>query len=311
MSIATFCAQVGVVVRIAISTGCAGNTGYLCTPFTAMPADMLGCFIMGMLCTQSQALRRAVKDDDGQLLGVFPVDDDRVVQARFILRAALCSVITSFSAWIVQSAEYWYEGRWVDGLSSMLVPSLVFIMSLKVGNDVALLLSRLELERYRACLLPFTSAVGSCVGVLAFWLVGASGFFLIRVGSNVHWLVATLLVPIGTFVRIMLQSRLNTRRWPFGTMLCNLLACTAESIVKVYTNGFPTDDARLSTYRGVLEGLVASTSTVSSVVDEIVHECDTIHTSCVSGFLYLVSSVACCAGASLLVFAAAQYQVNT
>lgn len=316
MTVATFCAQVGVVIRIAISTGCTDNTGYLCTPFTGMPADMLGCFIMGTLCVKRQTSIRNWKEkhdaaDDGDLLTIFPVDDRRVKNARFLLRSALCSVITSFSAWIVKSAEHWYEGRWVDGLSSLLVPSLAFITLLVVGKDVALLISRLRLERRKACWLPLLSAFGFGFGVLAFWAVGASGFFMIMAGSNVHWVVAILLVPIGTFTRIMLQSRLNTRRWPFGTMLCNILACTAESIVKVHVSGFSTDDARRSTYNGVLEGLIASTSTVASVIDEIVHECDTIHASCVSGFLYLVSSFVCCGGASLIVFAAGQYHANT
>ena len=83
-------------------------------------------------------------------------------------------------------------------------------------------------------------------------------------------------------------------------MACNVLACVAEALVLV-TIG-PRGVAR-----GVLEGLIASTSTVSSVIDEVTHETDTVHDGSVwrAGVSFLLAQIVVCTLLPLAIFAVA------
>lgn len=292
MSTAAFLTQIAVIVRISVVEICRQSyfvDTYACKPFPQFVAEMIGCTLMGLASTIGEASKRRhmIKTDDESIQDLpCMFADENVKDFHFIFKAAFAAVLTSFSAWIVSSARYYYRGEWVNAIFTIIVPGSALFMLFLIGEDIGLFVHRrFNPIRYRACFNYILKVISVLFGILA-WIVAvcASGSLVFQ--NATHWLSAALFAPLGAFCRIIVQENLNnTGRLPYGTLLCNAIACLCEALVLVYGG----DDG---IFLGIMEGLIASFSTVSSVVSEVVHGIPSIHEEKLfSGFFYFVLQV--------------------
>lgn len=273
-------------------------------PFPQIVAELAGCAVMGLSATVKDAGRRRaphvpLRTEDADLPCVLP--DPALVAPREIFQSGFAAVLTSFSAWIVSSAHYYYRGEWVDAIFTVLIPGSAFFTLFLIGEDAAFLTRRARLPA--AIARPLVSFIAFAFRLMSglSWVVAAvAAGALVNRGAATHWLSAVLFAPLGMTCRVWIQHRLNRPGVPFGTLLCNGLACLAEALIVVFGG-----DTGL--FLGLIEGFVAALSTVSSVVHEVVHEIDDLHRAGFgrSGIAYLALQVVIGTVLPLIVFAAA------
>lgn len=298
-----FMAQLGVACRLGILEICTTTYAetYACQPFPQLLADIFGSFLIGMTSTALNVNKRRhaymIDFRDSKLPILFPSECKTTATAFFVFRSGFCSSFTSFSAWIISSAKSYYTGDYATAIFTIVIPGMTFFAAYNVGEILAL-----AIHRRLSCMRD-----KGWIDAVVRWLLVAAQAAVFAVAVCVaatlmyapatHWHVAILLAPVGACCRILFQAQLNTSDVPFGTMLSNISASGIEAVLVTFASG------RIR--NGVLEGFVASFSTVSSFVDEI-----TYHTRSIirgvwrSDFLVCLTQIVLATAVALIVFAA-------
>ena len=292
--VVAFASHIGVLTRMSFVAVCSKPffvDSYPCRPFPQIVSDILGCAFMGLTTNM-----RLMSDDYHIVDGERKNRDAQF--AHFVFRSGFTSVVTSLSAWIVASAHYYHRGDWPTAIFTVIIPGFAFFMSFKVAQDIALFL-RLKLHADRIFrYINFTVLNNLAAGCACIVVVCAGGLLSVTEPADADWLIILLFAPIGCIVRIFIQEHFNRRKLPLGTILCNIIACTSEAFVIVTIGGTSTLGSSL------LEGLIASTSTVASVVHETFYLPGLRQTITQSGIAFLVYQIVLCTVIPLCIFSA-------
>lgn len=302
-SFAASCAQLSVALRVAIAQTCDDPPWVATMPCALFPdfvGNVVGCVLMGSLCSQATALARlrgpSCGDDDASgasksRVAVYPYED--AARVFELLRWSMPSVITSFSQWMLYVGRRFRHGHAVDALHTVLVPWTAFVFAYGAGCEIAALVVAHRRAQFflRTIGAPLVAlAIPLCV--VGFWCTVLGASLSLRAGDGTlsHWAGALLLAPIGSLCRRSVQIALNRpRRFPYGTLVCNVVGCAIEAVIETRVSD---DGLRQS----LAQGFCASLSTVSSVVEESVVGLPTVDPTYVHNrVVYLVCSVGLCA----------------
>jgi fluoride ion exporter CrcB/FEX len=114
--------------------------------FTDLPANMLGCFLMGLLVSGDETLGIPID------MPVAMLPQKHWFQSLYVtqigLRTGLCGSLTTFASWNVQMVQMMcgnlviVESQWVSALFGYAVGWMVALKSYEMGRDVAVALHR-------------------------------------------------------------------------------------------------------------------------------------------------------------------------
>ena len=265
-----------------------------CALFPDFVGNTIGCLVLGALSSEaSVATRTRTLHGESTFPAVLPSPSvDPITRA---LRGGFCSVLTSMSQWMVVTAERFVDGATVDALFTLWVGTCASLLAFNIGRDIAVGMRR----AVRLSPPALRAIVTQSARLLVEWPIVPSGFWVAIVlqsawlgRGTTHWLVALLLAPIGTIVRLFLQDVLSSRvfGWPIGTFACNVLGTLAEAVFLRIAHQSPV-------VVGAMQGLCASLSTVASFVEEVVVAQPSIHASLSrSGCVYAILTFAVCTG---------------
>eukprot|EP00475_Leptophrys_vorax_P010032 TRINITY_DN16703_c0_g1_i1.p1 TRINITY_DN16703_c0_g1~~TRINITY_DN16703_c0_g1_i1.p1 ORF type:complete len:402 (-),score=10.72 TRINITY_DN16703_c0_g1_i1:291-1496(-) len=277
--LATF-AVIGVLIRYGLEILFGPEMSHVTddneTVFIDLPANIVGCFIMGIV---GVAAKRHISAYSEHL--------------AIGLSTGLCGCLTTFASWNQRMLAIEANGLWVRGICGYIVGAALPFVSLIVGIDVAdgvkWLVQRTNDRRARQGKAPlrrpradhFDRRWGSlllffCVSV--FLATGAAIGTALDTTSDKRrrlWF-ALVVAPPGAWMRWYLSwlngGAVGKGRWwhwvPVGTMAANVSAAVLEAALSTVVLAVDTSTARLVI--GALQlGFFGSLSTVSTLMVEV------------------------------------------
>jgi len=282
--------------------------------FKDLPANMLGCFVIGIL-TSTGALNSLFPSLNAPELPMAAVAPHReLVQKnsslQLGLRTGFCGSLTTFASWKLQMVQMlvagtgaYYHSQWLGVGLALILGTMAALASLVVGQHVALgllkwretrsnknkLNEEAETSEGKSQTLMAILVALTCILVSAgalFGVVASDGTGFWR-----RFYASVLLAPFGAVARWQLSSLNGTLPWswfPAGTFAANMLAC----ILSFVSQGIDTTMTGIKTEYQLLlfalrTGLAGSLSTVSTWVVEIqklMSKSETLH----RGYFYAV-----------------------
>lgn len=306
------CGQVGVLSRFWLHHGCAGpwKGSILCSPFDDLPANMLGCFIMGLLCdgnTSARLMRCSVADVEPTSAARVEIDYIKKMPLTLMpglesgtmptlllgLRTGFCGSLTTFSSWNAAMARLLVVGDIGDAIAGYLIGLMLSCACYRAGQQVGLYWSLLWSKlmptgpngscevRLAACCHNYSVlARATCVLLLLGTFAGeAAAFILSSTPSQLstNLLLALFFAPLGVILRWWLSSFNGkcSRTFCLGTFAANMLACAVSAAVEVidirYTDAWTQDVTS-----GISIGFAGSLSTVSTFIAEVLDKLESI-----------------------------------
>lgn len=264
--------------------------------FKDLPANMLGCFLMGCL-TSPLTLKTMYSEFTSK-------EDTALVKHASLLvglRTGLCGSLTTFASWKLQMIQMLLAGhgtqlksQWLGVATGLILGLVTSLSALLIGQHFALFLIT-QKDKRKHTSNPSTESKtsdmsvekGSVILTLFALVVLVLGTALALIGvlelSGLNFwrklCCSILLAPIGALLRWRLSSlnTTNTSRresllWlPIGTLLANLIASCISFLsqgVEVRWNEDLGSNVKLILY-ALRSGLAGSFSTVSTWVVEV------------------------------------------
>lgn len=275
--------------------------------FVTLPANLVGCFLLGCLCDGKAASAllmhaaaanpEAVASQARSLRGVsvplFGRFFDGSPMLLLGMRTGLCGCLTTFSSWNQSMVRLFITGEPGSALAGYLLGLLLALAALQLGQRTALSawLARQRLSatgvvplstkrpQHAAETAAAAAAASNRRGVLraaaVFLLISVTLLELASLGlqAKEHSLLLSLLFcPAGVLSRWRL-SKLNKGprlgALPLGTLLANLLAAAVLGLVDGAAEAMDPGSLRRHVLDALGVGLCGSLSTVSTLIQEV------------------------------------------
>ncbi|CAD8210582.1 unnamed protein product [Paramecium pentaurelia] len=167
--------------------------------------------------------------------------------SHLAISTGFCGCLTTFSSWIIGIINLANQELWFNSMINLFIGTTISYSGFKLGQNA-------ETE--------FKFPFHSKLIYLAFLKL-----IIVQVLFK-RWtmIVTALLSPFGAILRYYI-SKLNHKDFPFGTLICNLIAVWIAEVLLMSKINF--DDNNNTIINTVLKGFCGSLSTVSTWIKEI------------------------------------------